>query len=93
MMENEKLAPHYRGLETQSELLQAAKYFVAWVDDVWKSAAISGTTLNEYWRAKLAIKNYEDREPKPSPETAQRDELHPDPFTEGIPHKPFKGPY
>lgn len=38
-----------------AELLQAAKYFVEWVDDVWGSAALSDTTLAEYERAKAAI--------------------------------------
>jgi hypothetical protein len=37
------------------ELLEAAKTFIAWVDDVWGSAALSPKTLAEYEKAKLAI--------------------------------------
>jgi hypothetical protein len=38
------------------ELLEAAKSFVAWVDDVWGSAALSDKTLKEYEDAKAAIR-------------------------------------
>jgi hypothetical protein len=36
-------------------LLAAAKAFVAWVDDVWGSAALSPKTLQDYENAKAAI--------------------------------------
>jgi hypothetical protein len=42
------------------ELLEAARNFVAWVDDVWGSAALSPKTLAEYEKAKLAIAKAEE---------------------------------
>ena len=37
-------------------LLQAAKYFVKWVNDVWASAALGDKTIAEYECARAAIR-------------------------------------
>jgi hypothetical protein len=48
-------SPNSQLIAAAPELLDAAKTFIVWVDEVWGSAALSPKTLAEYEKAKLAI--------------------------------------